>query len=233
MTDRSAGRGQDGAAGAVSPEAEELCRRAMAYFAGMGAPQDKVRAALLFEQAAGLGHPVAANHLGAMLQYGDGVSEDPARAAQLYQEAADAGLAVAQFNLGFLYHHGIGVPIDLPLARSWYERAGRHGEPTALSNLGILLARGEGGPKDPIRAQALWALAAEWGEANAAFNLGIALAGGHDVEVDFGEAYYWFTISGRLGHPAAQAQLDKIRPVMTDAEWNHARQRLSEASARD
>ncbi len=213
-----------GSRGDNAERGERLFEQAMALLAGRHGLDRVVH---LLTEAAALGHPAAANQLGAMYQHGDVVAKDLKRAAALYAQAASADLALGQFNLGFLFHHGLGLDQDLVTAREWYQAAADQGEPTAQLNLGVMYARGEGGFKDRTRAHELWEAAAWAGEAMAAYNLGVAHAGGHDVGIDFGQAYYWFTIAGRLGHMDSTAALSRIIPVMTDEERAYARERLA------
>ena len=81
---------------------ETLCDQANRYYNGDGVPQDKEKAAALFEEAALAGDVVAQYTLGYMLDKGDGVDKDRVAAVKWYAMAAEQGHESAQNRLAIL-----------------------------------------------------------------------------------------------------------------------------------
>ncbi|MEL6413801.1 MAG: tetratricopeptide repeat protein, partial [Pseudomonadota bacterium] len=128
------------------------------------------------------------------------------------------GLPEGSFNLGFMHLHGLSTDKDVTQARSWFEQAAAGDDVDALTHLGRMAMVGEGGAQDFAAARAYWAKGAQLGDGRCAFNLGVANAGGHGAPPDFVAAYAWFQKSDQLGNEAAQAELNKLRSVMSEIE---------------
>ena len=113
----------------------------IAYFEGLGVPQDYVAAYMWFSLAAAQSSEAAKNrdlaatlmtaeqvaeaqfNLGRMYTNGRGVPESGAEALRWYRLAADQGFALAQYVLGVMYTNGVGVPQDYVAAHMWLNLA--------------------------------------------------------------------------------------------------------------
>ena len=98
----SCGRSDDAASLRNACEAKadlEACNSlARLHFEGVGAPEDKDRAIVLFERACSGGYTDACsnlNILAGLYETGAGVTKDSARAADLYAKACRGGVAAA------------------------------------------------------------------------------------------------------------------------------------------
>lgn len=91
-----------GALGAEESEEESLCRLADRYYSGDGVPQDKERAADLYQEAVENGDVVAQYTLGYMYDKGDGIEKNRDAAVIWYEKAAENGHEAAQNRLGIL-----------------------------------------------------------------------------------------------------------------------------------
>ena len=89
---------------------ETLCDQANRYYNGDGVPQDKEKAAALFEEAALAGDVVAQYTLGYMLDKGDGVDKDRTAAVKWYAMAAEQGHESAQNRLAILNKNQAAAP---------------------------------------------------------------------------------------------------------------------------
>ena len=132
-------------------DADELCRRAKAAYAGENY-QEAVR---LFRLSADAGNAEAMYMLGDCYCYGWGVDEDEAQAVVWYRKAAEAGNAHAMYRLGNCYYRGSGVDADDTLAVAWYRKAAEAGNAGAMYELGNCYYYGWGVDADYTQA-------AEW-----------------------------------------------------------------------
>lgn len=99
----------------------------------------------LLKSAAGLGHPLAQEHLAAW--YLEGLVErrghvvlprSPGRAVHLLKKAASTGLDMAQFGLAYCYDIGVGVRKNRREAMRLYRQAARQGMSIAAMNIAVL-----------------------------------------------------------------------------------------------
>lgn len=91
------------AIGAEAAEEEEtLCELADRYYRGDGVPQDKEKAAELYNEAGNNGDMVAQYTLGYMYDKGDGIDKDRDKAMLWYEKAAEQGHEAAQNRLAVL-----------------------------------------------------------------------------------------------------------------------------------
>ena len=66
---------------------------------GLGGPESKEQARLLYEKSANQGHPCATYNLGLMHYHGEGVPMSWEQARAWYEKAAELGNPDSQFNL--------------------------------------------------------------------------------------------------------------------------------------
>lgn len=86
----------------TAAEEETLCRLADRYYRGEGVPQDKEKAAELYNEAGNNGDMVAQYTLGYMYDKGDGIDKDRDKAMLWYEKAAEQGHEAAQNRLAVL-----------------------------------------------------------------------------------------------------------------------------------
>lgn len=91
-----------GALGTEEAEEESLCQLADRYYSGDGVPQNKEKAAELYQEAAENGDIVAQYTLGYMYDKGDGIEKNRDAAVIWYEKAAENGHEAAQNRLGIL-----------------------------------------------------------------------------------------------------------------------------------
>lgn len=111
--------------------ADELYALGLCYWDGDGQPQDSVRAALYFHQAAQQGHKEAQYNFAQCCRQGKGVPKDSKQAAYWLCLAANQGYARAQYHLGQCYQQGEGVPKDDQRAICCFQRAAEGGHKEA------------------------------------------------------------------------------------------------------
>jgi len=170
------------------------------------AKDDPARAAALMREAAGSGHPAAAELLGRAC-----LEAKPPQAACAWERltmAAAAGRPSAQSVLGWMYAQGVGGKSDPARATRLYLQAARAGDATAQNNAGELFESGRGVKPDPKQALEWYRKAAEAGFAPGQFNLGRLYAAGTGVPRDFAEARKWLEKAEGAGIPAARQLLD-------------------------
>ena len=102
-----------------------------------GLQKDAVRAVVLFQKAADLGHAGAEGCLGICYLNGRGVEKDVALAVAWSRKAADHGNPAAQFFVGKACARGdqVGVKKDLPLGKRYLELSAAQGEQDAVALL--------------------------------------------------------------------------------------------------
>lgn len=154
--------------------------------------------------------------------YSDGLAlaRDYRRAAAWFEKAALQGHARAQFSLGFLYYQGAGpgadeaaetaVAADAGQALRWLTLAGEAGNPMAAYLLSRIYHYGQGVPADRDAALRWARRAAERGIAGGQFEAAVLLGSRSAGAVAWVEAYKWFLLAARQGHPAAGANLETL-----------------------
>lgn len=129
--------------------ADELRETALKYYEGRGGvPEDREKAARLFERAAEMGSPLACSHIGFMLLHGDGVAQNLRKAVDFLQRAANENVPQALCQLGILYAEGKGVEPDLKKSAICFMRAEEGGDVLATQNLYKLWQIVSGVPSD-------------------------------------------------------------------------------------
>ena len=118
---------------------EAIYRLAWLYSNGQGVEQDQDKAFHLFNQAAQMGHIIAAFSVGIYYDFGEGnVKKNLKKAFEMYMIAAQAGFSRAEFNIGNMLINGHGVAKDLSTGMRWLTTAARRGDRDALGLLGSL-----------------------------------------------------------------------------------------------
>ena len=162
--------------------------------------------------------------------YSDGLAlaRDYRQAAAWFEKAALQGHVRAQFSLGFLYYHGAGlgtasgaasgaapgagttVAADAGRALRWLIPAGEAGSPMAAYLLSRIYHYGQGVPADRDAALRWARRAAERGLTGGQFEAAVLLGSRGADAVAWVEAYKWFLLAARQGHPAAGANLETL-----------------------
>jgi uncharacterized protein len=154
----------------------------VAYYRGIGVPEDSVQAAFCWRRAAEEGHAQAQNNLAALCEEA-GLAENYREAAFWYLKAAEQGYATAQFNLGGMFRLGQGVRQNYADAASWYRKAAEQGHAGAQYNLGAMCTLGQGMRRDFTEAAEWFRRAAAQGDelAQEAFQTLTAEPQGHNT----------------------------------------------------
>lgn len=192
------------------------------YEKGQGVSSDHAKANDYLLKAAKNKLAVAQFNLGQKYMAGDGVPSDPAEAAKWWELASDQGDLYAKTNLGNLYAMGRGVARDGAKARQLYTEAAMAGDNLARLLLGAIYAKGNDVPQSYELARKWWQKAAFCGYAKAQHNLGLMYAQGHGVAKDYPQAFGWFTLAFEHGDYTAEASLQKVKGLMTEAEIRQA-----------
>jgi TPR repeat protein/serine/threonine protein kinase len=178
------------------------------YYGGRkGESKDYKRAAVLFQQAAELGHVLGQAWCGYVYEHGLGVVKDATEAVAWYRKAAEQENTFAQFKLGVMYQSGRGVTKDDTEAVVWYRKAAEQGSARGQFSLGWMYDNGRGVTKDSVEAVAWYRKAAELGHAKAQTNLGFMYENGEGVTKDAAEAVAWYRKAAEQGHARAQTNL--------------------------
>ena len=112
--------------------------------------------------------PVATNHLGDKLLFGDrGLQKDMRKALELYTEAAELGSLDALYNLGISYYHGEGVEVDEEKGVEFFKKVAMQGHVASRHNLGFW----EAGKGDGDRAVRHFLISAKMGRKESLENI--------------------------------------------------------------
>ncbi|MEZ5879006.1 MAG: tetratricopeptide repeat protein [Tepidamorphaceae bacterium] len=161
-----------------------------------GKPAD---AALLFGQAATLGHLAAQAQLGLMLIAGDGMDRDAARGFALVKSAADRNDPFAIAMLGELTTHGLGTLKDEAAGLELYRRAAERGSPIGMQRLGETLAARMAGPETDAEALDWLNKAVAAGAPTAHHMIGVFNRDGRGVAKDASTALSHFRLAAMAG----------------------------------
>ena len=133
-----------------------------------------------------------------------------------------ASAALADFEAGMraanTRNYAAAVRAWRPLAEAGDARAQYH--------LGDLYEDGRGVGRDTGAAADRYRQAAEQGHARAQNALAILTVEGRGVERDPVEAYTWFALAARSGNGFARRNLEKLGPMLSEAERAEAELRL-------
>ncbi len=132
--------------------------------------EDRRRAFLWFEKAAGLGSVEALYELSVCYERGAGTPSFPEKARKLLEQAANAGYMPAQYDFGMLYLYGKTntagekeFPKDEALAVKWLLKAAEQGDSLAQYQLGECFEEGTGVEANEETAIAWYEKSAERG----------------------------------------------------------------------
>lgn len=174
------------------------------YYNGWDVPQDKVKAAQYFRQAAEKNNPSAQCILGLLYEYGEGVEKNIETSFFWYKKSADQGHVAAEYCVGRAYYFGVGVDQSKDMAIIYLTKAAKKNDPKAQLYLGgIYIDANELERGLPFMTQA-----AEAGELDAQFWLGrIYLYGRRNIPVDLERARLWLQRAHSQGDLAATVLL--------------------------
>jgi TonB family protein len=184
-----------------------------------GAPQTIAE----LRRAAEAGSGSAQVNLGVRYARGDGVEQDDVEAFKWFSAAADQGIATGQLNVGVSFHNGKGVKKDPRKAEKFYLLAAGQGSATAEKYLGYLYKDGELGKRNPEEAARWLKKSAERKDRDAAYSLGWLYFRGGILAQKTPDAYYWFLIAEKLGHPDAESLRLRAAQVTSPADINEAK----------
>jgi TPR repeat protein len=185
---------------AARNEREATFALAMFKMSGRAGPVDRKEGARLLEQAAKLGHVIAAYNLALLYLEGQLFPQDFARAAELMRSAAEAGNPEAQYALATFYKEGRGVKQDATEAARLLAQAARAGNIPSEVEYGIALFNGTGVTKDERAAGLYFMKAAQKGDPVGQNRLALMYATGRGLKADPVEAGRWYLIARAGGN---------------------------------
>jgi TPR repeat protein len=178
------------------------------YERGLGVPQDPVRAARLYDQAARSGDTMGAYRMGIQYLNGTGgVTRYAGEACQLFERAALAGFSYAQAELGNCLFRGDGKPQDHAAAFQWFLKAAEAGLARAQEIVGELYVTGNGVATSDARGTEWFRKAAEQGDPYGMFEFGASLRMGRGIATDEVAATGWFQKAAALGDTGSMFSL--------------------------
>jgi TPR repeat protein len=148
--------------------------------------------------------------LGNKFYQGDGVVQNYSLAMKWYRRAAEQGNVKAQCLVGSLYSNGQGVVRDFEQAFSWYLKAAEQRDDVAQYTIGLMYFWGRGVIKDYTQALRWFHKAAERGCAGSLYFIGAMYEYGEGVPQSAITAIEWYKKAASLGHPDAQADVDRL-----------------------
>jgi TPR repeat protein len=193
---------------AVLGDRESQYLLGIAYFKGLGIPQDSKEAKKWFQKASDQGNDKALTALSLMHM---GLDIPPNIVA--LKLAAEKGDPHSQYKIGWLYSMGVGVERDYLEASKWMHKAAEQGDADAEVNLGMNYMMGTSGfEKNSSEALKWTRKAAEQGLQGAQCNLGAYYENeeGWDVIQDYKEAFHWYTLAAAQGNDLAQLRLGRM-----------------------
>ncbi len=183
-------------------DAEAQYLLAVAYNAGEGIVQDKVRSIKWYRRSALKGFSRAQAVFAGKLYHGEGVSRNRVEAIEWYRTATENGNATALVRLGDLYRDGEEVSKDMDQALLYYKRALKLGYTDALTQLGYFYLakasaakkRGKSGEYKRTSKQALGYLTqgAKQDLTRSQSALGDMYYSGNYVDKNLGTALIWY-----------------------------------------
>ena len=126
-----------------------------------------------------------------------------------------------------MYRQGVGVPRDIDLAKLWLHAAARSGHADAQKYLGEVYAQDDLGTPDYFQAARWFREAAEQGVVDAQYNMGVLYEGGLGVPRDFEQAYYWFSLASRSGDQSADADIQRVVPLLSQEQRSAIDERVA------
>ncbi|HKQ36569.1 MAG TPA: tetratricopeptide repeat protein [Verrucomicrobiae bacterium] len=156
-----------------------------------------------YQKAAEHGSAAGHGRLGATLLKLAATDADRKKALAALRRAAELGEHPALFALASIYLHGLyGVPTNHTEAIRLLKEGAHKESPEAEVALASCYMAGQGVPTNRTEAEKLCKHAAQQGHAPAQYMLGYIYASGQGTtSPDFFNAYIWFQIAHRSGHP--------------------------------
>lgn len=211
--------------GRAADKTDQIKKRAMQNYYGLGVPQNYRRALALYLQAAKAGDPQAQYIAGGMYFKGLGTVVDYTRAFELLYKAANNGDSTVESQkvLAQSFILGRGVPPNIEEALHWYTLAAEQGDPEALNEMGFIYFTGNGVEQDYDKAFELFSQAAYKGYLLAQYNLGIMLyTGNTSAGQDFAKAYAWLSVAAAKGHEQARQATQVLAAALSPEQLKNA-----------
>ena len=184
-----------------------IYRLGEAHEKGRGTPEDKAKAADLYERGVQMGNVDCQAALGRMLYCGSGIPENLERAHELFHLASLQGDANGTYMLGISYSYGGGTPKDELLALECFTQAAELGDDAAAFRVGRAHLMAEGTPKNLGAAVKWFKKSARGGSTHAKLYLGLILI----YEDQLGQSYYqaakWLREAAKDDDPRALREL--------------------------
>lgn len=169
------------------------------YWEGRGVKKDRVKAAILYREAAMAGHVKAMTHYGYCFYLGEGVNRDEGEFYNWNLKAAELGDAGAMRRIGCCYLDGVGVKKDHLKAVSWLQRAVDKKDAAAMLSLGELYERGVGVEMNVDKSKQLYQEAVSIlkdasgrDDSNSFSRLGGCFYYGMGIPIDDEKAFKWY-----------------------------------------
>lgn len=210
--------GEEAAAAAPAPEAEELYRQGLAA----RDRDEEAEAFGHFMAAAEQGHGPAAYETGMAYKDGRGTPRDLEAGADWINKAAERGEARAQFLVGAAYYGGTGVEKDEKAAIAYLSKAAQQGHAQAQYLLGEAYSDGRGVAKNATWAARWFGKAAAQGLGQAQFAYGVVHASGLGLPANKEAGYAWLVLAEKSGHEEAPIVRKALAKGMTADEIKRA-----------
>ena len=162
------------------------------YEQGCGVPVNLKKAILWWREAAKNGDSLALSHLGDLYYDGRGVTQDYSEALRFYKKSIEQNKDKEIldsykefFCLGYMYEKGLGIEKNINIALKYYHRVADAFENKAKSILDDVTCR----------------------VSDSMFQIGCIYLFGNDVDIDYANAFKWFSKAAIYEMPAAQYNL--------------------------
>jgi TPR repeat protein len=185
------------------------------YLNGYGVPLDDEKAAFWYRKSAEQGIAQSQERLGRFYESAVGVERNLGEAAKWYLLAAEQENSEAQFGYGLLLATGRGIEQDRSEAVRWYLRAAEHGHHRAWGALGMAYLTGLGVEQSFQHAAKWIGKSAEIGDSISQKTLGTMALNGHGIGKSDIVAYKWFSLAAKNGEVEAEAELERLKSVMS------------------
>ena len=153
---------------------------------------------------------IALNHIGVMLQNGQGVEKSLDRAFKFYTKAATLNNKYAQHNLAMMYKTGNGVGKDLKSAVNWMTKASEQNHLESIKVLATMYYSGTEVTKDLGKAYNLYLKASNQGDLQSKINVAVMILKGEHVKKDIKLGVRWIESAAQGGLFGAQLALARM-----------------------